>query len=247
MSKSKLFIFNEELEVNINSQELIGKIEDKLLETLWMELALYDKLQFEFEGWSGEARGSLFWPVSLETAGFVEGNIDEYFDAFDKRYLEWIDLEFEIDIDDFTIPNISEGFYPADFLNRSEKILVYCLKYGAKNNYLKLKNNFNENQILSPFGKGDHEEWGTYGIESKVTPNKEKIAKILEERNHTFGNLSEPAKLKIVMSLLDTKNNPHKSLSFKTEFPGISEHLLELISMHPQTSDELKAMISLAN
>ena len=242
MTESKLIIFNQEFDRNINSQELIGTIEDKLLETLWMELALFDILQFHFFGYLENARGSIFSPIGFDEA--MEENIEEYFNSFDRRYLEWVDLEFKIDVKNFTNPDISEEGEEFYDLNRFEKILVFCLKYGEQNEFLNLTDKFDENEILTEYGMGYDSEWGCNGIKTKVTPNKEKIEKLLKDRNHTFGNLSTSDKIKIIVSLLDTKRNPHKGPTGR-DFPYISEHLLELIKMHPQTSDELKVIISL--
>jgi hypothetical protein len=229
MTDTNLILFNQEFAKDISSQELISKIETKLLETLWMELAFFDKLNFFYIGHHADSRGSIFGP------DFVEGdeNIEQYFTYRDESYLKWVELEFDLEED------ISEY----DLFD--EKLYVYCMKYGQENNYLELNNTFKPSELLNDSGMGCYEEYGCSGIDVTVIPNKEKINELLKSKNHTFGDLDEVSKLKIVESLIDTVSNPHTGPNGR-DFEGISEHLLQLIKMHPKTSEELKVVIALS-
>lgn len=67
----------------------------------------------------------------------------------------------------------------------------------------------------------------------------------LHDRGHKFGELDSEIKEIIVNALFKTIKNPHVGPTGRN-FDGISQHLLELIKLHPKTQAEMKAKISLA-
>jgi hypothetical protein len=196
-----------------------------------MELANLDKIDFYFIPFDPEARGSTFGPIGDEIIG-------EYF-SNPNEYLEWVDIEYEIEYENI-LDSIEQDFnYYPTYVN-----YVFSLEYGLKNNHLNILPHYNSKNYLreaidnlSSTGEREYE-----GIEATPIPNKNIIRQILNDRGFMYGELDIENKKIIINSLIETMKVPHESRSSVT-MEGVSENLLNLIKQHPKTPDELKEII----
>lgn len=229
---------------HFTSQELINSIESVLLETLWMELAYLDKLDFYFFPYDPETRGDRFAPLGFDDYDkyVMDNYIDEYF-SNTEQFKSWVDIQYSIsyyEILDGIEDNNNLYFY---------QLYAFSLEHGVRNKHLKVSQNFNLSNYLknSIYELGLTGEREYFGIEAAVVPNKNNIRDLLSIRKFMYGNLSYECKEIIINSLIETLDKPHQSPCSQRIIDGkkISEHLLDLIKMHPKTPDELKAQIEL--
>lgn len=236
-SKSGLLVKvlqNNRPEIEYSSQELINSIETELLETLWMELAYLDKIEFYYG--VNKLYNEFFAPCNFENC---DENIEEYFQ--NREFYKWVDFRYQINYEDI-LSDIEDDYrYYGSHTN-----YVFSLEYGQKNNHLNISSSFKVEDYLyqqikdSPGWEDDH-----HGIVVTVFPVKEKIIDVLHDRGHKFGELDSEIKEIIVNALIETIKNPHVGPTGRN-FDGISQHLLEMIKLHPKTQAEMKAKISLA-
>lgn len=227
---------NKTPDIDFTPQEMIYSIELELLETLWMELAYLDKMEFYFIPYDPEARGSTFGPVGDE---FIGEYISPIMYQPNREFLKWVDIEYEIDYAN-VLDNINLDFgYYENYVN-----YVFSLEYGSNNHHLNIYPHFNSKNYLrkaidnlSSTGEREYE-----GIYANPIPNKDKIIDILKNRGYMFGELDTENKRLIINSLIETIKVPHES-PVQQNSVGISENLLNLIGLHPKTPDELKYLI----
>ena len=221
-------------EIEFSSQELINSIETELLETLWMELAYLDKIEFYYG--VNKLYNEFFAPCNFENC---DENIEEYFQ--NREFCRWVDFLYEINYE-YILNDIQDNYR---YYN-SHTNYVFSLEYGQKNNHLNVSSSFKAKEFLhqqiedSPGWEDDF-----HGIDVTIFPAKEKIIDVLNSREHKYGELDSEIKRIIIDALLETIKNPHVGPTGRN-FDGISKHLLELITLHPKTPAEMKAKISLS-
>jgi hypothetical protein len=226
-------LFDIEFSFSIDQEEFINKIEKYLLQTLWMELAAKDLLVFDC-GFR-ETKGLLFCPLGWADVGIGLEGIDEY--LFEDDFMQWVDLEYKVsveEIEDTFGVNLETG---EDFDFHPHVLYVYALKYGQDNRFISIKPNFNEDQYLKQAIDGNG-EFAYHGIEIIVHPDKIKIYSLLNERNHHYDVIDYKIKNKIIDSLKYCKKNSESK---------VPEHILDLIKLHPNTPEDLKATIEFSD
>jgi len=221
-------------QIKYSPQELIYAIETALLETLWMELAYLEKIEFWFG--MNNSYDEFFAPFNFN---HCDDNIEKYFT--EGQYHAWVDLELRIIFDEI-LSNIEDDY--RYYEGHTE--YAFSLEYGKQNNHLVLSKDYSEDEYLHrQIQIPGAWEQDYHGIDATVIPNKGKIISILKERGFTFGKLEYENKKNIIYALIETVKVPHEGPT-GTNFEGISEHLLDLIKIHPETPEDLKALISLS-
>jgi hypothetical protein len=208
-----------------SSESLLMEIAPALTELLWQELALLGLLKFYYI--YDEYEGDQFGPIGLELDFTAAGYL------LSPGYeVEWISKTDHVDFENVAVMVRDDWESCDEEALRSIGALVIGVALGHVEPIIQKT----YDEIFSEMSEMPHQFIYT---DVEIIPSK--IDTELKQKGITFTELDDPRKMELVQHLINTIKHPY--------FGGfrISQHILNLLLMHPSTPSDAKALIALHN
>jgi hypothetical protein len=247
--KFENLIQNKRNDSNFTANELILGIGNELKSILMMELILLNESSIKCtEAWQDDgsvAYVDFYFCLNTESQNESDHEILKTdfipvesinFEIGDSK--DWIICEFEVNLDliEYDIQQ-DYNFY------KTYTQYVFAILNGERKGHLNISSNFKfQDYLFREIDITDLTDGALNGLKINIRPNKEKIKKLLKEKQYTFGDLDFENKKVIVESLIETIKKPENSSNWGHNL-GLSLELSKLIQAHPKTPKNLRELI----